>query len=226
MNFALHYNPDGEHIGRETKHSLIDDMMAAITYLSNFTASKNNRVAVWRSALPQNFATKDGHFYGWKKLKKQHTCSPIDKGTLQQQAYNKVYDESFSNMCQHDQDDDEATQSCGRFRYRCTVNPLVQSEYQTISNFWRTNNCTNQIKREKSRLNSINNDTKGAVGHITGTVHRWNVFNLFDVEWWHSKDMDCSHVCYIPPLFEAAFERLELLLSPFVASFARKPDSY
>eukprot|EP00578_Thalassiosira_sp_NH16_P030140 CAMPEP_0181078204 /NCGR_PEP_ID=MMETSP1071-20121207/1361_1 /TAXON_ID=35127 /ORGANISM="Thalassiosira sp., Strain NH16" /LENGTH=801 /DNA_ID=CAMNT_0023159503 /DNA_START=172 /DNA_END=2577 /DNA_ORIENTATION=- len=217
MNFALHYTPDGEHLGMETKHQLRDDMLAAITYLTNFTSSNDNRVAVWRSALPQHFATTDGHFYGWKKLKKEHTCSPIGKNNKTQQVYNKVYDEAFSEMCQLEQQiDSTANQSCDQSRHRCKVNPVAEVDYQTTFKFWNDNNCTKRIEREQLRLSNFSGGIGEHGDHVTGTIHRWNIFNLFDVEWWHSKDMDCSHVCYVPSLFEAAFERLELLLSPVV----------
>mmetsp|Transcript_8792 Transcript_8792/g.19705 ORF Transcript_8792/g.19705 Transcript_8792/m.19705 type:complete len:395 (-) Transcript_8792:303-1487(-) len=208
MNLGLHYNSDGDHMGKETRHPLMDDMLASITYLTNFTASKANRVAVWRSALPQNFATEDGHFKRWNQLKKGHTCSAIDKGNpFKQQVYNKVYDEAFSKLCQLGQQINVTEeQTCDEYRHICKVNPTAEVDYQTIYNFWRVNNCTERIESERSES-------------VTGTIFRWSIFNLFDVEWWHSKDMDCSHVCYIPPLFEAAFERLELLLSPLLASF-------
>ena len=71
MNLGLYYMPDGEHIGKQTRHSLMDDLRAAITYLVNFTLVQKNRIAVWRSALPQHFNTADGHFYGWDNLRQQ-----------------------------------------------------------------------------------------------------------------------------------------------------------
>ena len=193
MNFALHYTPDGEHLGMETKHQLRDDMLAAITYLTNFTSSNDNRVAVWRSALPQHFATTDGHFYGWKKLKKEHTCSPIGKNNKTQQVYNKVYDEAFSEMCQLEQQiDSTANQSCDQSRHRCKVNPVAEVDYQTTFKFWNDNNCTKRIEREQLRLSNFSGGIGEHGDHVTGTIHRWNIFNLFDVEWWHSKDMDCE----------------------------------
>mmetsp|Transcript_28673 Transcript_28673/g.46549 ORF Transcript_28673/g.46549 Transcript_28673/m.46549 type:complete len:238 (+) Transcript_28673:3-716(+) len=217
MNLGLHYHPDGNHTGKETRHPLMDDMLAAIMYLSNFTASKDNRIAVWRSALPQHFPTRDGHFYGWKKMQKD-SCSFIDKRNSGfQQIYNKVYDEAFSKLCQpRQQMGERAGQLCYHHSHRCEINPLGDVGYQTIYNFWRTNNCTEQMEREQLRLAKWNGIKEK---HVTGTILRWNVFNLFDQTKWHSKDLDCSHFCYIPPLFEAAFERLELLISPLLASF-------
>lgn len=219
MNFGLHYNSFGEHHGKESKSRLMDDMQAAITYLSNFTASKDNRIAVWRSALPQHFDTRDGHFLSWNKLKKDHTCVP-NKGdsTLKQQVYNGVYDQAFAKLCQPKNELDEARVPCNHLSFNCTVKPTGEVEYQTIWNFWRANNSTERILREKQRLSNLGGN-KESHAEVTGTILRWNVFDIFDVEWWHSKDMDCSHYGYIPPLFEAAFERLELLISPLLASF-------
>jgi len=196
----------------------MDDMLAAITYLSNFTASKAKRVAVWRSALPQHFPTKDGHFYGWKKMQKD-SCSAIDKvySGKHQQTYNEVYDEAFSKLCQpKEQIDSTAMQSCDNHRHLCKVNPAAEVDYQTIYNFWRANNCTEPMEREQLRLSTLNSTEER---HATGTIYRWNIFDLFDITQWHAKDLDCSHFCYIPPLFEASFHRLELLLSPLLASW-------
>lgn len=47
MNLGLHYKPHGNHTGKISRHNLMDDMKAAITYMANFTASKTNRIAVW-----------------------------------------------------------------------------------------------------------------------------------------------------------------------------------
>ena len=51
-------------------------------------------------------------------------------------------------------------------------------------------------------------------GNITGTILKWNIADIFDEPLWHFDQADCSHFCYVPPLYEAAFERLELLLPP------------
>jgi len=183
QNFGLHYSSDGNHTNKVTGHSLFDDMLAAITYLSNFTASARRRIAVWRSALPQHFATSDGHYHGaWLNLEKEHTCSPIDKdATLKEQEYNNEYDAAFSKLCRADDQKSE----CSQYRHRCTVNPIADVEYQTIYNFWRANNCTHRIDNECLRLSKLH-------GQVTGTIYRWNIFNIFDVEWWHTDNMDCK----------------------------------
>ena len=174
MNFALHYKPYGNYLNQVTNHTLMDDMLAAITYLTNFTASKKNHIAVWRDALPQHFMTHDGHFSsGFNKLKTKHTCKALPNAT--QQAYNPIYDDAFAQLCQ------PPKQTCDQFRYKCTVQPMNSNiNYQTPYNFWRANNCTERIGGGDKDL------------HVTGDIYRWDVFNLFDVAWWHSKDMDCK----------------------------------
>lgn len=77
--------------------------------------------------------------------------------------------------------------------------------------YWLDNNCTERIEHEMNRLN---NETTA-----TGSILRWDVFNLFDNVKWHSQDMDCSHFCYIPTLYDNAFERLELLVAPLLSGF-------
>lgn len=55
MNQALHYGIPA------AKDELLSDTMAAITYLANFSAA-NDRLAIWRTSLPQHFDTPNGHF--------------------------------------------------------------------------------------------------------------------------------------------------------------------
>ena len=218
MNQGLHYDAEDDHIGRQNKHTLMDDMLAAITYLANFSSS-GNRNAVWRAALPQHFASTDGHFTGWKErpglaitrnqtlarakklAKKLHSCSAIEKGN--QQVYNKVYDDAFRRLCHN-------ARQCNHFRHKCTVNPVAEVDYQTPYKFWRDNNCM-LTERERMRLGNSN---------VTGEILQWRIFDLFDVTSWHKDDLDCSHFCFVPPLFEAAFERLRLLLLPSLAPFS------
>jgi hypothetical protein len=77
--------------------------------------------------------------------------------------------------------------------------------------YWQDNNCTDRIERESKRLGNITN--------VTGTILRWDIFDLFDNIKWHSKDMDCTHHCYVPEVYDAAFERLELLVGPLMSKF-------
>ena len=46
---------------------------------------------------------------------------------------------------------------------------------------------------------------------MTGKILQWNIADLFDVQQWHFDNNDCSHFCYLLPLYESAFERLGLL---------------
>ena len=175
QNFGLHYRSNGNHSNTVTGQSLLNDMLAAITYLTNFTASAPRRIAVWRSALPQHFATNDGHYRGdWYNLETEHICSPRKDAPLKEQEYNNEYDSAFSNLCQTD---------C--HRHRCTVNPVADVEHQTVYNFWRANNCAQRMESERLRLSNLH-------GQVTGTIYRWNIFNIFDVEWWHIDNLDCK----------------------------------
>ena len=230
MNLGLHYWSSGQNIGIGNKNRLIDDVRAAITYLSNFTASKENRIAIWRSALPQHFDTRDGHFHPQQKhLLKNKSCTAIKytvggSGKMQvQQEYNKVYDEAFSIMCNSQQQQQlnitMLEHSCGHLKHICTVN-LTSMDFLTVYRFWVINNCTDSLGMFKMANNDglpTNPlvDTQNST--VTGTILRWNIFDLFDVPMWHTDDLDCSHFGYIPQLYEAAFDRLELLLSEFMS---------
>lgn len=131
MNLGLHYQPTGNHTGKQTRRPLVDDLRAAYTYLANFTAGNEKKVSVWRSALPQHFDTSDGHFHGWENLPKNHSCVELKKnnGATHKQVYNAVYDELLSSMCQ------EPTKTlphkCSRLEYACNVNNF-STKYPTV----------------------------------------------------------------------------------------------
>lgn len=163
-------------------------------------------------ALPQHFDTADGHFRNRKQLRRDHTCTALDnKKAPKQQKYNAVYDDVFAKLCQPEE---QSGKECRHLRRVCTVNPLKEDvSFQSVFKFWTANNCTEQIEREQRRLSGPLN------GSVTATIYSWNVFDVFDVPAWNNKDGDCSHLCYVPALFEASFNRLELLLSPLLAAF-------
>jgi len=136
MNLGLHYSPDNNHTGRQTRRPLMDDLRATFTYLANFTSSENkNRVAVWRSALPQHFDTIDGHFYGWDNLPTEHTCVDLKKNmtevkTSSRQVYNFLYDELFASMCQ-EQIHHHLPSKCSHLEHVCSVD-ITSTDYPTI----------------------------------------------------------------------------------------------
>mmetsp|Transcript_10509 Transcript_10509/g.18658 ORF Transcript_10509/g.18658 Transcript_10509/m.18658 type:complete len:139 (-) Transcript_10509:139-555(-) len=93
-------------------------------------------------------------------------------------------------------------QSCSRrLECMCTVN-RTSMEYRKVYKFSVESNCTKRLERLQGNSN------------VTGKILQWNIADLFDVQQWHFDNHDCSHVCYILPLYEAAFERLGLLLPP------------
>lgn len=135
MNMGLHYKPDGDHIGKQTRKPLVEDLRAAFTYLANFSSSNENRVSVWRSALPQHFDTFDGHFHGWENLPKDHSCIDFkrsaakDQESSVRQNYNSLYDEVFASMCQQSQN--RVQQPCSHLKHECSVD-VMSTEFQTI----------------------------------------------------------------------------------------------
>jgi hypothetical protein len=135
MNLGLHYLPTGNHTGKQTRRPLMDDLHAAFTYLANFTSASQNRIAVWRSALPQHFDTEDGHFYGWDDLPKDHTCvdlnntnSTSEEGVVGKQVYNAVYDKLFGSMCATST---RLSKPCSHLEHVCNVDNM-STEYPTI----------------------------------------------------------------------------------------------
>ena len=73
---------------------------------------------------------------------------------------------------------------------------------QTLYKYYKDSNCCQE------RLKRLE---KGEAS-VTGTILRWQIADLFDVATWHVASNDCSHFCFVPALYEAAFERLEPLL--------------
>mmetsp|Transcript_30025 Transcript_30025/g.63669 ORF Transcript_30025/g.63669 Transcript_30025/m.63669 type:complete len:102 (+) Transcript_30025:1431-1736(+) len=99
---------------------------------------------------------------------------------------------------------DSKPQSCGhRLEHTCTVD-RNSIEYRTVYKFLLENNCIERLERYTSNSSA------------TGNILRWNIADMFDVPTWHHSSGDCSHYCYVPPLYEAAFERLDLLLMDYL----------
>ena len=196
MNLGLHYSSSDErHMGKESRHPLSEDMLAAITFLTNFSASRADRIGVWRSALPQHFdvARSFGHFPGWRMLPKGHKCASLRNKTRgYQQVYNQFYDGMFNQNCKAE---------CDGLVYNCTLD-TTSTEVQTIHKFLLDNGL----------------QQPAAERVVSGEILRWNTFDIFDVPSWHTKNNDCSHFCYVPALYETALERLGILLSTFLKS--------
>mmetsp|Transcript_15252 Transcript_15252/g.27601 ORF Transcript_15252/g.27601 Transcript_15252/m.27601 type:complete len:274 (-) Transcript_15252:501-1322(-) len=195
-NLGLHYDVHtGFLVNAPRKISFADDMRAVITYLADFEASSsenNRRLAIWRSALPQHFDTKDGDYQQWK------TCSLLP---TEFSPYNNLYEEQFAEFCDVQQRN-QSSSECNAYEHVCTVN-RTSMDYPTVYKFFVDNQCC------AKRIDPIRN---GNGSTVTGTILRWNVADLFNVPLWHVDPRDCSHFCYVPSPYEAAFERLGLLL--------------
>mmetsp|Transcript_13429 Transcript_13429/g.29162 ORF Transcript_13429/g.29162 Transcript_13429/m.29162 type:complete len:292 (-) Transcript_13429:138-1013(-) len=203
-NLGLHYNRRTGALANappSRKGALLaNDFRAAITYLTDFTSSGDNRIAIWRSALPQHFDNDDGHFG-----KAGDQCSLLPRKPSGSDAviqeYNKLYNNEFAKFCNVQQN--QSTSDCGEYEHTCTVD-RTSMDYPTPYKYFIDSKCC------EKRLNRLR---KGNTS-VTGTILRWNIADLFDVPLWHASKGDCSHFCYVPQLYEAAFERLRLLLLP------------
>ena len=195
--FSSLENAGGKLLGS----TLETDFRAAITFLADFASSNNaGRIAIWRSALPQHFSSSDGHYYhGRQSMTRGCLIQPRKPNVTASatiQHYNKLYNEQFAEFCNAN-----SNQSNNAYEVECTVN-RQSLEYPTVYKFYTTEKCCdNRLERLKS-----------GNGNVTGTIMRWEIADLFDVPQWHVDDMDCSHFCYVPSLYESAFERLILLL--------------
>lgn len=201
-NLGLHYQLSDGFLSNNNRHpplKLDTDLLGMITYLTDFASSGDNK-AIYRTALPQHFNTSDGHFDSPGDSK---TCSlqhrkPEGSNSTMFQNYNRIYNKAFATLCntkQHNSSD------CGPYMHTCTVN-RTNVEYPTVYKYYVDSQC---CEKRLERYNKGN-------GTVTGTILRWNIADLFDEPQWHASTGDCSHFCYIPALYEAAFERLDLLL--------------
>jgi hypothetical protein len=217
-NLGVHYESDTGQLANaptSLRGSLLsDDFRGAIAYLTDFAApasssfrnGSSRRIAIWRSALPQHFDTPDGQY------KKNAECSLLPRklnrsNDAPMQSYNKMYSDYFSELCNAS----TSSTDFNTYEHSCTVN-LTSLDYPTVFEYMMNGKhvhggsggcCKERLERVR-RVNSI----------VTGTILRWNVYDLFDVPSWHAGPNDCTHYCYVPSLYEAAFERLLLLLPP------------
>ena len=178
MNLGLHYSPRGKMYGKSFQ-PLIGDMFAALTYLTNFTSSRDDRVAIWRSALPQHFDTSDGNYDEGELAKvKDKKCVHV-KDPNSKQPYNKLYDEAFSRMCSRESrpEIDGLHLDCGSIRESCRVN-VTSLDYYTVYSYWLRNNLTEDVEAFHKRHNNAT---------MTGEIFRWNIYDLFDVPTFHSE---------------------------------------
>ena len=154
-----------------------------------------------RSHLPQHFNSTDLHFYAHDADTRQ--CDPEYRKAIKAnqttaiQTYNNVTEEALTSLCYQPKDG-----SCNyhQHKHTCIVD-RTNTELRTVYKHLVENNSTKRLERyHESEAN------------ITGTILKWNIADIYDEPAWHHSNGDCSHFCYIPPLYEAAFERLELLL--------------
>ena len=152
--------------------------------------------------LPQHFRgpVGDGHY------KRGSNCSLVARrsaaggggGGGPIQNYNRAYDKGFERLCRPS---GGVAASCKRYDLTCTANATSTSS-RTVYRHLVDNGLAERAEEFR----------RDHAGNVTGRILWWNVADLFDVPLWHASDGDCSHFCYIPPLYEGAFERLNLLL--------------
>jgi hypothetical protein len=84
------------------------------------------------------------------------------------QEYMKTHKKAFAKLCQTD------TSSCGQMTHTCTVDTKSTVLF-TVHAFWVANNMTDELKLHE-------NDE----AIVTGTIHNWPLFDLFNTPMWHS----------------------------------------
>ncbi|KAL7447183.1 hypothetical protein ACHAXM_010551 [Skeletonema potamos] len=209
-NLGLHYEPYSGKLVNPYKSvtaipNLGPSILASVTYLADF-ASLDSKISVWRSALPQHFDTPDGrgHYNASRSSWDDHVCTAL-KSARNYSQYNRIYKEKFSELKPINESSEEGV--CGAYESKVRVN-RTSLDLPTVYRYYLEKNCCKEKRERLERLREQGD------ANVTGTVLRWEIADLFDVPSWHSADRDCTHFCYIPALYEAAFERLDLLIPP------------
>ena len=213
-NLGLHYSAKTGNLTNPYSDptpipTLGDGILASIIHLADFASSDTDKIAIWRSALPQHFDTMDGHYM--ESARKDQKCTPLkpysvgDDRVIQQ--YNTIYNEKFAELREYPGVQSNQSLTCDAYESKVRVN-RTRMDLPTVYKYYIEKKCC--LKRLE-RL-------KQGDASVTATVLRWDLTDLFDVPFWHSSDGDCSHFCYIPALYEAAFERLDLLIPPLTGS--------
>ena len=136
LNLGLHYNARSKDMEATHYHEsqidsgprprLIDDFRAGISYLVDFISSKKNRIAVWRSTLPQHFDTVDGHYeVGNYNCSLKHLKISGSRSNIQQ--YNNATNYAFSSFCNSTQSKQPYAEM---YEHECTVN-VTSVEHRT-----------------------------------------------------------------------------------------------
>lgn len=198
IHYSAYDSMIGSHYGN---NKFIDDFQAAITYLADFSAS-GSRIAIWRDILPQHFNSASGHYpHKDNSGKCRSFYKSLDNTRAPIQSYNMAVSKGFAEHCQSAASDD-----CHiPHRYICTMN-VTATSCRTVYKFLTDNNVTSKAEAMKKKY-----ETTG--GMAKGDILYWSIADLFSVPEWHTEDKDCSHYCYIPALYEEAFERLNWLLA-------------
>ena len=198
---GIHYGAYGEMIGNHYgNNKFIDDFQAAITYLADFSAS-GNRIAIWRDILPQHFDSANGNYPPKDSSGK---CRSFNKSqdSMPIQSFNIAASKGFSEHCKSTTSDDLCHIP---HRYICTMN-VTATNCRTVYKHLTENNVTIKAEALKKKYETEEGMAKGNILH-------WSIADLFNVPEWHASDTDCSHYCYIPAIYEAAFSRLNWLLA-------------
>ena len=146
--------------------------------------------------LPQHFNNSNGHWFDDRSIPSTCLAAPLEaSGEGPLQNYNRRTEAVLDEFC----GPRGQGGSCEDFTRTCEVN-RTSVAYRTVYRHLRQHHCTARLVRYRGADN------------VTGTILHWDVADLFNVPMWHTSNGDCSHFCYVPPLYEAAFERLELML--------------
>ena len=192
MNHGLHYFPLDK--GSKSTKELFGDTTAAIMYLTNFTAHSDNRVAIWRSNLPQHFGTPSGQFrHDDNFIVADSEKCVASKETTQDST--TIHNRAFSALCSR-------STLCGHLKYTCIVNSYAVDLFSAYYYYWIANNLTTELEQSKGItkldlfsvyhywvVNNLTSELELAQQmdpNVTGTILTWQLFDLFDVPMWHS----------------------------------------
>ena len=209
-NIALHYNI--ATLKGRNGNPYRTDLRGAMTWLVNFSRTPG-KTAIWRESLPQHFRTIDGTYGGRGAqepgcVKRGMGVVPGNLGTSvvwPKQRYNNVTAAIWEELC--------GPPTTMGVSHRCNAAALMRRDEsgefgESLLQWWRTNKYTAQLEHY-----AVTKKKKKKENELVGEVWEWPVFELFDEAYeFHSSLGDCTHYCFVPELFNAAYETLRRVL--------------
>ena len=229
INLSLHWRPsDGK--GDDPSSYFPLAVEAAGVYISNL--SNSGKIAIWRETSPQHFSTSSGLWEGKEVLPSlcRERANKTGKG-----LYNAITHAMFQRLSESaaplSEKDVGNKTPAGPGLYKVFKDwtrpgggpdPLLYTLHanqdagylESLKHYWQTENDKNGSKYAGELA-----DLKTNPKQTSGKVYWWPIYDIFDRFYdWHHSNKDCTHFCFTIGPFDAAMERLGLIIADAVSA--------